>query len=307
MALTFEGAVTQLQVMFPAMDTEVIAAVLESNAGHMQRTVGQLLEIDAPADGPTPALTQPSPSPPKHPSPARGSTVTSTVTLGTGATPAPASTGAPRHHGHRGASSRRWRHPLPDDFLVVPGAGRAPVTSTPEDQMSHDMMLAQMMEDELFLDELRRDPAFAAYLEAESEFFGGRGRAGSMDGAGASHRQRRPRPRRSQAQARAAAARGTGAPSGTSWTSKLASMGDEMKRKFNTLAMRFRRRGGEEQGQDPMQYRSLLVENDGEEGADVELVRPADGTVQRRSTGGDTLARASSPPRTQRSAGKKSE
>ena len=40
------------------------------------------------------------------------------------------------------------------------------MTSTSDDQLTHDLLLAQMMEDELFLEELRRHPDFAHYLEA---------------------------------------------------------------------------------------------------------------------------------------------
>ena len=60
----------------------------------------------------------------------------------------------------------------------------------------------------------------------------------------------------------------------------------EMKRKFNSLAMRFRKSGGAEPTQDPMQYRSLLVDggddddDDDDEGA-TEVVLRADAPVTR--------------------------
>ena len=62
--------------------------------------------------------------------------------------------------------------------------------------------------------------------------------------------------------------------------------GEEMKRKFNSLAMRFRKSGGAEPTQDPMQYRSLLVDggddddDDDDEGA-TEVVLRADAPVTR--------------------------
>lgn len=61
----------------------------------------------------------------------------------------------------------------------------------------------------------------------------------------------------------------------------LAPLLAEMKRKFNAFAMKFKRRGGVEEGQDPMQYRSLLV--DADDGADdeTEVLTRRDPAVQR--------------------------
>lgn len=310
MSISFETAVGQLQSMFPAVDTEVIITVLESNGGHMQHTVSQLLEIDVPSDA-----VAPSPAPPpvtqQQPRASSGTTVTSAVDLATGRSiPQPASQRSSSTQGrarsNRGGAGqrsrhmpRKWRHPLPDDFLRVPGADRPPITSTSNDQLTNDLLLAQMMEDELFLEELRQNPDFAAYLEAEEEFFHRRDRTSSTDSTGrrGSSGTRRRR-QRSVAEARGGGGGGgsQGRPSGSSWASKISSMGDEMKRKFNAFAMKFRRRGGQETGQDPMQYRSLLVDGDGGDGDDDDddvVTRPADSTVQRRHVGaGDTLAPA---------------
>lgn len=287
MSTADEGSVVLLQSWFPDIDTDVIVAVLDSNGGDMHRTAAQLGELAPTPSASTTSSSRRTPAPSDASRQPAGTTVTSSIDLSTGLVTDSRQAAAAAAPG--GPARGRWRHPLPDDFLRVPGAGQPVATSTPSDQITQDMLLAQMMEDELFLQELRQDPEFARYLEAESDFFRRGGDA--IPSAQGSSQSRR----RSGSQ--------TSATTGTSWTAKLASMGDEMKRKFNSLAMRFRKSGGAEPTQDPMQYRSLLVDggddddDDDDEGA-TEVVLRADAPVTRRPVASDTAAAPATSART---------
>jgi hypothetical protein len=50
--ITQEDAIATLQAMFSHMDAEVLLMVLESNGGHMERTVECLLSMDSSAAAP---------------------------------------------------------------------------------------------------------------------------------------------------------------------------------------------------------------------------------------------------------------
>ena len=71
-----------------------------------------------------------------------GTTVTSSIDLSTGLVTDSRQAAAAAAPG--GPARGRWRHPLPDDFLRVPGAGQPVATSTPSDQITQDMLLAQV-------------------------------------------------------------------------------------------------------------------------------------------------------------------
>ena len=48
MSVTYEAAMITLQKMFPTAEPAVITMVLESNQGHMERTVEQILQMNLP-------------------------------------------------------------------------------------------------------------------------------------------------------------------------------------------------------------------------------------------------------------------
>lgn len=251
MSLTFEEAVTNLQVMFPALDTGVIAAVLESNGGHMEHTVTQLLELDAgaAAGAPQPAKGKADGSGPGPAAPSKPPARTAPSSARAPVMHAPAASAAAASSSDA-SGARRWRNPLPDDFLRVPAVGAAH-TSSSSNQVMQDQLLAQMLENELFLEELRNNPEFAGYLFEEADPDSRvRHRA---HGAGA----------------------GRQAATGPTWQERLASMGGGMKRKFNSLALRFKRntgggaRSSSTGGGDPSQYRSLLGDGDDDDAGDA--------------------------------------
>ena len=64
--------------------------------------------------------------------------------------------------------ARKWRNPLPDDFLILPN-GHEKLTSQQEYQ---DAMLAQMLQNELFMEQLKSHPDYMAYVEAERRALG---------------------------------------------------------------------------------------------------------------------------------------
>lgn len=76
-----------------------------------------------------------------------------------------------------GSVPKRWRHPLPADFLAIPATapaaagggggwsgGAAAHTSTSDAQMAEDEAMARMFADELFMAQLQRDPEVAAHM-----------------------------------------------------------------------------------------------------------------------------------------------
>lgn len=107
------------------------------------------------------------------------------------------------------------------DLPRSPGAG----------PMADDEMVAQMFADELFVQQLAADPELAVYLDAEMD--------GSyvIGGDPYGEAQRRPaRPRSSSTSRRN---------TGESFTTKMSTVGSEVKRKFNSFLLRFQRnRGG---------------------------------------------------------------
>ncbi|RHY21226.1 hypothetical protein DYB38_010717 [Aphanomyces astaci] len=132
-----EEALATLRSMFEVYDEDTLLAVLEANEGHMERTVDVLLamqddNVAAASDTAAASGTQPLSLPPA----------------------APFETG-------RVASAQnliRSRGSLPDDFLRVP---------TGVDQEAQDRMLAEMLQNEIFRDEIQADGDITTYIGAD--------------------------------------------------------------------------------------------------------------------------------------------
>lgn len=144
MAVPFAQALQTLESMFGGVDRLVIEEVLEANGGNMDQTVDQLLQIagDIPDDGSNPTSTA---------APTADSTPT---------TPAVAE-----------EEVKQYRQPLAADFLVLPESYIAEHTtsSTSSAQMREDEMLAQLLENEDFLEELRQHPEFVDYMPGQQQ------------------------------------------------------------------------------------------------------------------------------------------
>jgi hypothetical protein len=136
MAVPFEQALQTLQSMFGGVDRLVIEELLQANGGNMDQTVDQLLQIAGditPDDDNAPATTE-------------------------AAAPAPVTDPEP--------NGKQYRHPLASDFLVLPEKfiSEHRTSSTSSAQMREDEMLAQLLANEDFLDELRQHAEFSDYM-----------------------------------------------------------------------------------------------------------------------------------------------
>ena len=122
--------------------------------GHVEHTIDQLLQMGVQMGGPPPVVTNP---PPPTSSPKKGSKGTPQNDAAAAANKYTVSTSSPTE------KSKRWRTKIPDNFLVMPIDAIGPST----DQELQDAMITQMLQDELFIAELRQHPEFNDYIEQE--------------------------------------------------------------------------------------------------------------------------------------------
>lgn len=147
--MEFEDAVMSLAGMFNTVEPDVIRSVLEGCQGQMEVAVEQLLMLSGGAESGEGAGGSPDPSMDVAP--------TSEVVGSLGGS------------GSSSAAPVAFRHPLPDDFLAVPSSSSGS-SSTAAAQLAQDEAIAQMMSDELFMQQLQSDPEFAAYLGQEAAY-----------------------------------------------------------------------------------------------------------------------------------------
>lgn len=134
--ISYEAAMATLQTMFPTADPSVISMVLESNGGHMERTVENMLSMNLlPGAAGSDASAN------------AGAAAEPGDDGGVSPTPAPAAN----------KDSDIFRS-LPDDFLRPPSYYQKHLKTKTEQQMEQDEMLAQMLQDEMFMEDLRRNP-----------------------------------------------------------------------------------------------------------------------------------------------------
>jgi len=259
MSLSYPAAMAELQTMFPTVEKNVLHVILESNGGHMEATIGCLLQManddsakkDSNASANQIVITSSAPKPasPSHANPA---TIPQLVfqqhavpvaTPPRSPRPAPSSGG-----GGGGGGGGGVGHNLPDDFLRPPSyfksQGSAAVSGAPLSQMDQDAQLAAMLQDEIFMQDLMKRPDI--YMQAA---------AGPVEGR----------------QARPVAKAGTGPtasaePHGEKISEKFAHLGAAAKAKLAVIASKFKRtkKGGGGILNPSSQYRDL---DSGEEGA----------------------------------------
>ena len=174
MALSYEEALETLQSMFEEPWTrDTLDAVLRHQKGHMENTVDFILRhsgkdpqtlVDQLKAGVNPdeatismdeelarQLSQGS---------QRRSSARSSATAGAGSTSSGGGGGG-SSGGGRGTPTT-----LPDDFLRIPG--RTVTTTTSASTLESDAALARMLQDELFTEELARNPDFAHLARGRS-------------------------------------------------------------------------------------------------------------------------------------------
>ncbi len=114
-AMEYEEALSILSSMFSSWDPETLGTILESNGGHMERTIDVILKMENGDD-------KDSIAPPLV------------------------------------SSSLKKKNVLPDDFLRLPGTRNNIIES---EQERSDRLLAQMLQDEMFQQELAQVDEFA--------------------------------------------------------------------------------------------------------------------------------------------------
>jgi hypothetical protein len=161
MTITYEEALATLQSMFSdAWTRDLLDEVLRHEKGHMENTVDLILRhgdkdpkilVDQLAAGIDPLQNAAALDEALARQLSMGGTANGPGRAGGG-------TAAPRPRAGKGTPTT-----LPDDFLRIPG-----YTPPPHSSLSDDEALARMLQDELFTEELRRNPDFAHLARGRS-------------------------------------------------------------------------------------------------------------------------------------------
>eukprot|EP00002_Diphylleia_rotans_P020110 TRINITY_DN3896_c0_g2_i1.p1 TRINITY_DN3896_c0_g2~~TRINITY_DN3896_c0_g2_i1.p1 ORF type:complete len:238 (+),score=60.29 TRINITY_DN3896_c0_g2_i1:50-763(+) len=230
MSISLEEGVATLQAMFEGVDREVIVAVLEANRGNMERSVDALLTMGGESvDEPRRATQTPQ---------------------------------------HTPTSS------LPSDFLSIPSADTRTAShdgdfARPEEleQIHSDELFARMLQDQMVLNEIRRDPELDSVFSPPSS----RARAGSASTQAAVYGDAE----HSQTEAQSHQSH----ESQSDLREKLSSLSESAKTKLRSLSSRFSRRRGNENA---AQYHSLLSMADGED-EETQVVHSSQQNMSRRA------------------------
>ncbi|KAF4321315.1 hypothetical protein BBO99_00001500 [Phytophthora kernoviae] len=137
------GELEALQGMFPAWDVHLLADILEAHQGDMESTVDLLLTMDtAPRNAMERATLPPAPAQtsPRSPRQQRKTSPSSSP------------------------KSQRHRVKLPDDFLQLPIGEFGSLS----EQEERDAVLARMMQDEIFRDEILSSEEFSSHFHDRS-------------------------------------------------------------------------------------------------------------------------------------------
>ena len=163
MAITYEEALATLQAMFAEPWTrKTLDAVLRHENGHMENVVELILEH---GDKDPQILVDRLKSGGPEPQVAIDEEYARQLAAGSNTSNA-AGAGRPASNDHKGRGTPTT---LPDDFLRLPGyrpsrtgtSSTNPTQNTTNGQQMDDETLARMLQDELFSEELARNPDFA--------------------------------------------------------------------------------------------------------------------------------------------------
>lgn len=163
MALSYDDAMSALRAMFPSWDAMALADVLEANEGRLENTIDMVLVMDPPPISPAAAMAvahSPPPAPTSRKSPSA----------------------SPRH---KADGARRSRVTLPSDFLVLPddASDHHRVLSAQEQR---DAALAEMLQNEIFRQELFANEEFAEHFNGDRPRGNSRGRSSATSRGSAS-------------------------------------------------------------------------------------------------------------------------
>lgn len=178
MALSYEEGMSALRAMFPSWDAPVLAELLEANEGHLENTIDMVLTMEPPVNDNTQSAS--SSNAHSHGASARHSDAdydsyalpaapSSSMYAVAAASPAPApsfrkspNTSPRRKAGHQRAS----RVTLPDDFLVLPVNSSYGHHELSE-QEQRDAILAEMLQNEIFRQELLASEEFSSHFNGD--------------------------------------------------------------------------------------------------------------------------------------------
>ncbi|KAL3662665.1 hypothetical protein V7S43_012509 [Phytophthora oleae] len=211
MAQNFRDEMAALRGMFPSWDVEVLEEMLEAHQGDMESTVDSLLSMDG---QPPPAPVQAQRSPQRHPV----------------AAPSSSPRGQPR-----------GRVKLPDDFLCLPTDEFCDLS----EQEERDAILARMLQDQIFRDEVLSSEEFSSHFHDRS----------------ARSRQSYPPEKTATEIATETYA---------AMSEKFTSMSETMKSKMHDMYMRFQMRNDAPASRDPKSQRPLM-EDDSDSSEDEDL------------------------------------
>jgi hypothetical protein len=175
MSITYEEALATLESMFGNPWTrETLDAILRNQQGHMENTVDLILRhgsknphvlVDQLNQGINPEDSATALDAELARQLANNEKSRSRQGAVTGSSSSPPSTGR---------AGRGTPTTLPDDFLRI--SSRPVATAGPEDQLESDAALARMLQDELFSEELSRNPDFAHLARGRPRVSDGRNR-----------------------------------------------------------------------------------------------------------------------------------
>jgi hypothetical protein len=164
---SFREEVDMMAAMFEGMDRAVIQSVFQTNNFNVERTIDNLLALNS------------TDTPPARPKNTNDSTPISSSLAEARALHARRQA-AEKKDAQKGSgsttessgdrSTKKWRNPLPDDFLRLPrdfiptsGGSNAPPS------MLRDEELARMLQNEIFREQLHADPLFHRLMAQERD------------------------------------------------------------------------------------------------------------------------------------------
>lgn len=174
MALSYEEGMSALRTMFPSWDAQVLAELLEVNEGHLENTIDMVLTMEPPVRSDTPSSSA-SPSGRSHGASARQLDASNdsyalppayAAAAAAAASPAPAQAVRKSPRRKAGGHQRTSHVTLPDDFLMLPvdsSYGRHELS----EQEQRDAILAEMLQNEIFRQELITSEEFSEHFNGD--------------------------------------------------------------------------------------------------------------------------------------------